>query len=56
VKLNTSERWLINNPARALVQRFYEVPLLRRLGGRVESGRVLEVGCGHRARCRRNPS
>ena len=46
MKLNTSERWLINNPARALVQRFYEVPLLRRLGGRVESGRVLEVGCG----------
>jgi ubiquinone/menaquinone biosynthesis C-methylase UbiE len=46
VKLNTSERWLINNPARTLVQRFYEVPLLRRLGGRVESGRVLEVGCG----------
>jgi ubiquinone/menaquinone biosynthesis C-methylase UbiE len=46
MKLNTAERWLVNNPARALVQRLYEVPLLRRLGGRVESGRVLEVGCG----------
>ena len=46
MKLNAAERWLINNPARALVQRFYEVPLLRRLGGSVESGRVLEVGCG----------
>lgn len=46
MKLNTAERWLVNNPARALVQRLYEVPLLRRLGGPVENGRVLEVGCG----------
>ena len=45
MKLNIAEQWLINNPARALVQRFYEVPLLRRLGGSVEGGRVLEVGC-----------
>ena len=46
MKLNTAEQWLVNNPARALVQCFYEVPLLRRLGGSVEGGRVLEVGCG----------
>lgn len=46
MKLNTAEQWLVNNPARALVQRFYEVPLLRRLGGSVNGGRVLEVGCG----------
>ena len=46
MKLNLAERWLVNNPARALVQRFHEVPLLRRLGGIVESGQVLEVGCG----------
>lgn len=46
MKLNSAERWLVNNPARALVQRFYEMPLLRRLGGTVEGGRVLEVGCG----------
>jgi ubiquinone/menaquinone biosynthesis C-methylase UbiE len=46
VKLNKAERWLVNNPARALVQRFYEMPLLRHLGGTVEGGRVLEVGCG----------
>jgi ubiquinone/menaquinone biosynthesis C-methylase UbiE len=49
MKLNTAERLLVNNPARALVQRFYEVPLLRRLGGVVEGGRVLEVGCGQGA-------
>ena len=49
MKLNTAELWLVNNPARALVQRFYEVPLLLRLGGSVENGRVLEVGCGRGA-------
>lgn len=44
MNLNKTERWLVNNPARAVVQRFYKMPLLRRLGGTVESGRVLEVG------------
>ena len=46
VKLNVAERWLVNSPARAFVQRFYEIPLLRKLGGRVDGGHVLEVGCG----------
>ena len=46
MKLNFTERLLVNNPARALVQRLYEVPLLRKLGGSVEGNRVLEVGCG----------
>ena len=46
MKLNFTERLLVNNPARALVQRLYEVPLLRKLGGSVEGDRVLEVGCG----------
>jgi len=46
MKLNGAERWLVNSHARALVQRFYEMPLLRRLGGTVDGGRVLEVGCG----------
>jgi ubiquinone/menaquinone biosynthesis C-methylase UbiE len=46
MKLNNAERWLVNNPARALVQRFYEIPILCRLGGVVEDGRILEVGCG----------
>ncbi len=36
----------MNNPARALLQRRYEAPLLARLGGRTEGMRVLEVGCG----------
>ncbi len=46
MKLNAAERFLINNPARAMVQRRYEVPLLRRLGGRVDGGHALELGCG----------
>lgn len=36
----------MNNPGRAALQRWYEAPLLERLGGRVDGGRVLEVGCG----------
>ena len=46
MKLNWVEKLLMNNPVRAAVQRHYEAPLLERLGGRVEGGRVLEVGCG----------
>jgi ubiquinone/menaquinone biosynthesis C-methylase UbiE len=46
MKLNLAERLLINNPVRALVQRFYEGPLLLELGGRLDNARVLDVGCG----------
>ncbi len=46
MKLNFAERILVNNPLRALVQRHYEVPLLMRLGGRVDGCSVLEIGCG----------
>jgi ubiquinone/menaquinone biosynthesis C-methylase UbiE len=46
VKLNQVEKALMNNPVRSILQRFYEGPLLERLGGRVEGKRVLEVGCG----------
>jgi len=46
MKLNLIERLLVNNPARSLVQRHYEAPLLRRLGGRLDGARVLDVGCG----------
>ena len=44
--LNAVETLLVNNPMRALVQRFYEVPLLCKLGGSLEGACVLEVGCG----------
>lgn len=46
MKLNTAETVLVNNPLRALVQRFYEGRLLLELGGQLDGARVLEVGCG----------
>ncbi|GAB4429000.1 MAG: class I SAM-dependent methyltransferase [Chloroflexi bacterium OHK40] len=46
MKLNAIEKALMNNPARALLQRQYEAPLLKRMGGSLEGARVLEVGCG----------
>jgi ubiquinone/menaquinone biosynthesis C-methylase UbiE len=46
MKLNRVEKWLMNSRLRATAQRRYEAPLLERLGGRLEGGRVLEVGCG----------
>lgn len=49
MKLNFVERLLVNNNARALVQRFYEGPLLRRLGGEIKGGIALEIGCGRGA-------
>jgi len=44
--MNTAETAVINSAPRRGLQRFYEAPLLARLGGRVAGGRVLEVGCG----------
>ncbi|MEO8434605.1 MAG: class I SAM-dependent methyltransferase [Pyrinomonadaceae bacterium] len=46
MKLNHVEKALMNNPVRALVQRRHEAALMERFGGRVEGGRVLEIGCG----------
>ena len=46
MKLNLVEKLLVNNPVRALVQRFYEGPLLQKLGGRLDDARVLDVGSG----------
>ncbi|MDP1807115.1 MAG: hypothetical protein Q8K72_18205 [Acidimicrobiales bacterium] len=46
MKLNVIEKALMNNPVRAAIQRRYEAPLLRRLGGTVDAARVLEIGCG----------
>ena len=46
MKLNAVEKALMNNPLRAAVQRHYEAPLLRQLGGRADGQQVLEIGCG----------
>lgn len=45
--MNRVETALVNSPPRRALQRYYEVPLLRRLGGMLPpNARVLEVGCG----------
>jgi ubiquinone/menaquinone biosynthesis C-methylase UbiE len=44
--LNRLEFVLMNNPARAALQRQVEARVLARLGGRVVNGRALEIGCG----------
>jgi len=46
MRLNAIERVMLNNPARRMVQRFYEAPLLLRLTGRLDGKCALEIGCG----------
>ena len=50
--LNRLEYLLMNNPGRAAVQRFFEAPRMRRMGGAVPGGRALEIGCGQGAAAR----
>ena len=44
--LSRAEFLMMNNPVRATIQHHYELPYLRRLGGEINGGLVLEVGCG----------
>ena len=44
--LNRLEYALMNNALREALQRRFEAPRLRRMGGAVNGGRVLEIGCG----------
>jgi SAM-dependent methyltransferase len=45
--MNRVETALINSPPRRWLQRWYEMPWLRRLGGPLPAGaQVLEIGCG----------
>ncbi len=46
MKLNWAETLPVNNPFRALSQRYFEAPLFRRMAGSLEGSRVLEIGCG----------
>lgn len=46
MKMNRTEKFLMNNPIRSAFQRWIEAPIFERLGGRTEGMRVLEVGCG----------
>jgi ubiquinone/menaquinone biosynthesis C-methylase UbiE len=44
--LNAVEKALMNNPVRAMAQRWFEAPRLRAMGGTAQGARALEVGCG----------
>jgi len=44
--LNRIETVMMNNPVRALVQRRIEAARLLEMGGRLDGGHALEVGCG----------
>ena len=44
--LNRVEYALMNNPARAAIQRHFEARRLLRMGGAMQGGAALELGCG----------
>lgn len=44
--MNWVEKAIVNNPVRSALQRHVEMPMLIRMGGRMQGGRALEVGCG----------
>lgn len=44
--LNRLEFAMMNNPVRAWIQKRFEGPRFRKMGGTVAGGRVLEIGCG----------
>ena len=45
--MNRLERWMMNNPIRAGIQRHYASPIMARLGGLMDGGTALEIGCGN---------
>ncbi len=46
VKLGFMERFIVNNPFRAVLQRRVEGPMLRKMGSRKSYPLCLEIGCG----------
>lgn len=46
MKLNLVERLIVNNPLRALSQRYIEVPFLKKMAGKDSYPVCLEIGCG----------
>ncbi len=44
--LNRIEYAMMNNPVREMIQRRYEAPRLLKMGGPMDGGAALELGCG----------
>ncbi len=47
MRMNFLETLALNNFFYSCIKRWYEAPLLLRLGGRLDGMRVLEIGCGN---------
>ncbi len=47
MKLGWTEWWLMNNPMRPLMHKFFEVRNLLRMGGTRPNAKVLDIGCGN---------
>ena len=46
MKLNSVEKFLMNNPVRSFVQEKKEAAIFEKLGGKTVGQKVLEIGCG----------
>ena len=46
MKMHWAEVLAMNNPVRRCIQRWIEAERLRKLGGVLDGGKVLEIGCG----------
>ncbi|HQZ98002.1 MAG TPA: class I SAM-dependent methyltransferase [Pyrinomonadaceae bacterium] len=46
MKLNSIEKFLMNNPVRAFIQRHHEARMFEKFGGKTTGQIVLEIGCG----------
>ncbi len=46
MKLNVVEKFLMNNPVRAFIQRHHEARMFEKFGGKTTGQKVLEIGCG----------
>lgn len=44
--MNRLETWIVNSRIRGLVQKYWELPLLKKMGMRTD-GQCLEIGCGN---------
>ncbi len=44
--LNRFEKVLMNNPVRSALQKYFEAARLLKMGGKMEGGVALEIGCG----------
>jgi len=44
--LNKTEFIMMNNPFRAIIQKYFEAFILNKMGGTVNGGHALEIGCG----------